>query len=176
MCILQSEHRWFVKQTLYKYLKQMSFWFCYGFGTHVQNIITGNIRVWSCKVFMFQSLLAAIEFTGNWKYWILIIIIRPECLCSQVQDWVASFTDQCTKKSKSLSTVYSDWSCHNVCWVLLIYISFLSVIQLQKGQVFSYALMKNKSKDNPYYGTPHNKKAFSFCVHRALNVLYSAPN
>lgn len=67
MCTLQSERRWLVKQMLYKYLKQMSFWFCYGFGTQVQNIITGNIRITSCKVFidLFQSPMAAIGFTNK---------------------------------------------------------------------------------------------------------------
>lgn len=67
MCILQSEHRWLVKQMLYKYLKQMSFWFCYGFGTQEQNIITGNIRIASFKVLIhfFQSPMAGIGFMGN---------------------------------------------------------------------------------------------------------------
>lgn len=44
MCVLQSEHRWLVKQATYKYLKQMSD-FSYRCGTQVHNIIGGNIRV-----------------------------------------------------------------------------------------------------------------------------------
>lgn len=78
------------------------------------------------------------------------------------------FSDQHTKKTRSLKALYSDCSFHSVYWVLLIYISFLSLIQLPKDQVFSYVLMKNRSREKTthagvYFTMPKEPWMTEFC-------------
>lgn len=119
----------------------MSFWFCYGFGTQVQNIITGNIRIASSKVCTDFSLPLLLLASLETK--ILNISLHR---VRNLTGTGLGFTGQHTKKTRSLNVLYSDCPFHSV-WVLLIYISFLSVIQLPKDQVFSYMLMKNRCRE-----------------------------
>lgn len=76
------------------------------------------------------------------------------CLCTLAGIGL-DFTDQHTKKTRSLNALYSDCSFHSVYWVFLIYISFLSVIQLPKDHISSYMLMKNRHREKTTHAGVH---------------------
>lgn len=176
-CVSLSQSTDGESNRLYKYLTQMSFWFCYGFGTRVQNIITGRSRGWSRKVFtaLFPSPLAPGGSAGNGEQ-------RTPPVASAYTSPAPTWSDRHRTGWGVVQIVtYKEWK--SKCFRVRLLISYwlLCPLALQlvfirfsgkKDQVFSCVLRKNGSRDETtVLWFTHNNTAFSFPVHRALKAL-----
>lgn len=166
-CVSLSQSTDGESNRLYKYLTQMSFWFCYGFGTRVQNIITGRSRGWSRRVFtaLFPSPLTAGGSDRNGEQ-----RTPPVATTAQHRTGWGAVQIVAQKESKLK------------CFRLRLLISYWLFRPLALHLVFTrFSCKRARSlaacwgktgaeKRQPYSGSPHNNTAFSFPVHRALKT------